>query len=280
MTSKKNSQSFSFKITPLLLIVFLSNCSIVGQWWYDRLDVYLANYFFEYAEFSNQQKSYIRKITKNYHEWNKSVELHKYRSLLIEIRELREETTTQDIQKIFQKGEILFKASNDFFTPYLVEFCKTLSNEQVQEIKLHLQKRVEKWELSIEESKDFDKEERTVESFKRTARYLGVKLNRSQINEVKKMSKNIEDRSLVSLQKQKKWNEKFILILEARKKEGFIIELQAHLASLVVTEKRRGEENVYLRIIAKTISSLEENQIKKYKKRVSYFISSIEKILK
>ena len=132
MGPKKNLLSYKKNLSLGFLAISLLSCSALGQWWYDRLDVYLANYFFKYADFSNEQKSYVRSVTKDYLEWNSSSEIPKYRNLVLKIRDLDTTTTTEDIERIFEEGESLFEASNNFFTPHIVRFCKTVTEKQVE----------------------------------------------------------------------------------------------------------------------------------------------------
>ena len=50
-----------YLLTALLFI--LSSCSIAGSWVYERADSYLAEYFKEYANFSDEQEDEIDKVT-------------------------------------------------------------------------------------------------------------------------------------------------------------------------------------------------------------------------
>ena len=134
MGPKKNLLSHKKNLFLSFLTISLISCSALGQWWYDRLDIYLANYFFKYADFSNEQKSYVRSVTKDYLEWNSSSEIPKYRNLILKIRDLDTTTTTEDIERIFEEGESLFEASNNFFTPHIVRFCKTVFSSDSKNI--------------------------------------------------------------------------------------------------------------------------------------------------
>ena len=102
---------FAEKFIVILFTVSLNSCSVVGQWWYDRLDIYLANYFFEYAEFTNNQKYFIRKTTKEFKSWNANSELPKYKDLLVEVKTLNKKNTSKDIEKIIVSGRTLFQES-------------------------------------------------------------------------------------------------------------------------------------------------------------------------
>ena len=127
MGLKKSLLHYKKNLFLGFLAFSLFSCSTLGQWWYDRLDIYLANYFFQYADFSDEQKTYVNSVTKDYLAWNSSSEIPKYRNLIIKIIALDETTTTKDIQKLFKEGEAMFKASNDFFTPHITNFTKTIS---------------------------------------------------------------------------------------------------------------------------------------------------------
>ena len=106
MANKKSAKRFSHNLILIILAISLSSCSVVSRWWYDRLDIYITNYFFEYTEFNQEQKAFIRETSKKFHEWNSKVEIPKYKSLLIEIKTLDKKITNYDIQDIFKKGKI------------------------------------------------------------------------------------------------------------------------------------------------------------------------------
>ena len=280
MGPKKNLLSYKKNLSLGFLTISLFSCSALGQWWYDRLDIYLANYFFKYADFSNEQKSYVRSVTKDYLEWNSSSEIPKYRNLILKIRDLDTTTTTEDIERIFEEGESLFEASNNFFTPHIVRFCKTVTEKQVEEINLFFEKRIERWRESLKESKDKSQEESITESVQRLAKFLGVKLNDKQLKTIGDLAKEIKEEGTSSIDRQNIWNKELITILKGRDSQNFNTLLTDHLNSLLDFEQRGNREVVYHKIIATTIASLNEAQRKKYERRLNVFVSSLDKIIK
>ena len=280
MGLKKNLLSYKKNLSLGFLAISLLSCSALGQWWYDRLDIYLANYFFKYADFSDEQKSYIRSVTKDYLEWNSISEIPKYKDLIIKIRNLDATTTTLDISNIFEEGETLFEASNNFFTPHIVSFCKTLNDKQVEEINLFFEKRIEGWRESLKESKDQSQEESTTESVQRLAKFLGVKLDDKQLETIKVLAKEIKSEDTSSIERQDTWNKELITILREKDFQNFNFLLTDHLSSLLDSEQRGNREAVYHEIIATTIASLNEVQRKKYERRLNVFVSSLDKIIK
>ena len=270
---------FLKKTSFILLIFFLISCSVAGRWWYDRLDIFISNYFFDYAEFSYEQKSYIRKITKDYLRWNTSQEIPKYITLLIEIKELNQETTSKDIKIIRNQGENLFLTSNNFFIPHIINFCETLTDKQVEEIREFFEERITKREASLEKSKDIKPQEKNTKFFKSMSRIMGVKLNKRQLDVIRNMSVEITDKTSHSIKKQKEWDKELISILENRKDKNFSLILKRHLDNLLTSNTDEYRENIYNEIIAKTISSFDNKQSNKFKRRIEVFISSLDKIL-
>ena len=57
------------------MIFSMSSCSIAGSWVYERLDNYLADYFKEFASFSQEQDEEIEIISKEFINWFSENEL-------------------------------------------------------------------------------------------------------------------------------------------------------------------------------------------------------------
>ena len=281
MANKKRAKRFSRNLILIILTISLCSCSVVGHWWYDRLDIYITNYFFEYTEFNEEQKAFIRETSKKFHEWNSTVEIPKYKSLLNEIKTLDKQTTNDDIQGIFKKGKILFKESNDFFIPYIASFCRHLTDQQVNDIDKKFKERIDERGAYLEDSKKESRSENVVSSFNSLARFLGVKLEKRQREEIRKLSKNIVDKRSESIEIQRVWNEEFISILRSRKEEKFYFDIKEHLNSLIkIEEINKKEENIYNDMIVTTINSLNEKQKYKFQKRIGFFITSLDKVTK
>ena len=51
------------------VIVLLSSCSLAGSWVYERLDDYLADYFKEFADFSDEQRQEIQIVSEEFLNW-------------------------------------------------------------------------------------------------------------------------------------------------------------------------------------------------------------------
>ena len=264
------------KIIVVLIFFSLSACSVVGGLWYERIDQLIANQFLEYANFTNSQEDYVREATLEFKYWNIKNELPKYKKLLSRFRFLDSTTTVDDIDDIYQQGILLGNSSRDFFVPQIVEFCKTITNKQVEEMAIYFDELMEERKLELE-NEEGDFQGSLTKSFKRFFRLVGIKLNNKQINTVRLLSSGIEDNREQLISDRIQWNQQFIAILNLRQNENFEETFVNHIISL-------NSEDLNTRILinqitAEIIASLDEKQRAKFQKRLGVFETSINQII-
>ncbi|MFL2697838.1 MAG: DUF6279 family lipoprotein [Gammaproteobacteria bacterium] len=268
------------KITLLITFIFISSCSFVGEWWFERIDKYIADYFNEYAEFNSYQQNKIQEITSSYHSWLSKEELPKYRALLVELRDLNKKTTSADIRNLSLKAESLFVSSNNYFHPHVIEFTRDITTKQADQIYAHFEE-VRRKRLDERKNRD-PKENSTLDSFTKIFKVLKVELNENQkvkIIEFSKRSGEInQDPNLVKFN-QENWNKELHQILLDRDKEGFRDKLDLHLKVFNVTRDESELNKEINQLLADLISSFDENQRKKYRNRINFFIKSLDKII-
>ncbi len=267
----------AYKKIILVLIFFnLSACSVVGGMWYERIDQLIANQFLEYANFSNAQEDYIRKATSEFKYWNVKNELPKYKKLLSQFRLLDNTTTVDDIDDIYQQGIMLGNNSRDFFVPRIVEFCKTITNKQVEEMAIYFDGLMKERKLELE-NEEGDFQGSLAKSFKRFFRLMGVKLNNEQINTVRILSSGIKDTREQLISERIQWNQQFIAILNLRQNENFEETFVNHIISL--NSENQNTRILINQITAEIIASLDEKQRAKFQKRLGVFEASINQII-
>ena len=264
------------KIIIVLVFSTLSACSVVGGLWYERIDQLIANQFLEYASFTNDQEKYVRQATLEFKYWNIKNELPKYKKLLSQFKALDNTTTFDDIDDIYQQGMLLGNNTRDFFLPQIVEFCKTITNKQVEEMATYFDELMKERKLELENDED-DFRDSLAKSFKRFFRFMGVKLNNEQINTIRTLSSGIEDSREQLIRERIQWNQQFIAILNLRQNENFEEIFINHINSL-------DSENPNTRILinqitAEIIASLDEKQRGKFQKRLGRFEASINQII-
>lgn len=264
------------KIIVILVFLTLPACSVVGGLWYERIDQLIANQFLEYASFTNDQEKYVRQATLEFKYWNIKNELPKYKKLIAQFRSLDNATTEDDIDDIYQQGMILANNTREFFLPQIVEFCKTITNKQVEEMATYFDDLMKERKLELENDED-DLQGSLIKSFKRFFRFMGVKLSNEQINTIQTLSSGIEDKREQLISERIQWNQEFIAILELRQNENFEERFISHINSLDSEDPKT--RIMINKITAEIIASLSEKQRGKFQKRLVRFESSIDQII-
>ena len=264
------------KIIIVLVFSTLSACSVVGGLWYDRIDQLIANQFLEYASFTNDQEKYVRQATLEFKYWNIKNELPKYKKLISQFKALDSTTTFDDIDDIYQQGMLLGNNTRDFFLPQIVEFCKTITNKQVEEMATYFDELMKERKLELENDED-DFRDSLAKSFKRFFRFMGVKLNNEQINMVRTLSSGIEDSREQLISERIQWNQQFIAVLNLRQNKNFEEIFINHINSL--DSENPNTRTLINQITAEVIASLDEKQRRKFQKRLGRFEASIDQII-
>ena len=264
------------KIIVVLVFSTLSACSVVGGLWYERIDQLIANQFLEYASFTNDQEKYVRQATLEFKYWNIKNELPKYKKLLSQFRALDNTTTFDDIDDIYQQGMLLGNNTRDFFLPQIVEFCKTITNKQVEEMATYFDELMKERKLELGNDDD-DFQDSLTKSFKRFFRFMGVKLNNEQINTIRTLSSGIEDSREQLISERIQWNQQFIAILNLRQNKNFEEIFINHINSL--DSENPNTRTLINQITAEIIASLDEKQRGRFQKRLGRIEASIDQII-
>ena len=264
-------------------LLILSSCSVAGSWVYERADSFLADYFKEYANFSNQQKDEIDKVTENYLDWFTRNELPVIRAVLVDLKEINNSNADNLIKETYKNGQELFERSNKYFENSFVKFFKNLTDLQVDEIKNHFEEIQVEREESRKEEKIYSEE--VIENYISGFRRLNIKLTKAQKDYVKENIKGLKNiRSEWSFF-QEKWVEELIEILNKRNDQDFDKRITAHLKALEnlgdeeFQLKRKNNEQIGIKIISGILSNASEKQIKGANRRIDTYIASIDRIL-
>ena len=264
-------------------LLILSSCSVAGSWVYERADSFLADYFKEYANFSNQQKDEIDKVTENYLNWFTRNELPVIRAVLVDLKEINNSNADNLIKETYKNGQELFERSNKYFENSFVKFSKNLTDLQVDEIKNHFEEIQVEREESRKEEKIYSEE--VIENYISGFRRLNIKLTKAQKEYVKENTKRLKNiRSEWSFF-QEKWVEELIEILNKRNDQDFDKRIATHLRALEnlgdeeFQLKRKNNEQVGIKIISGILANASEKQMKGAKRRIDTYIASIDRIL-
>ncbi len=271
------------KIYLTISLFILGSCSIAGSWVYERADGYLAEYFKEYANFSEEQKNEIDKVTESYVNWFTLNELPIIKTILVNMKDINNNNAESLINEAYLNGQGLFERSNKYFEKSFVEFSKTLTDLQVDEIKNHF----DEIQIEREESRKKEKSysEEVFENFSSGFRRLNIKLTNAQKDFAKENIKELKNTRPGWSIFQEKWVEELIEILKKRNDKDFEKNITSHLRSFEnlgdeeFQLKRKNNEQVTIKIISGIFSSASEKQIKGMNRRIETYIASIDRIL-
>ena len=275
--------SKKFKIYLITSLFTLGSCSIAGSWVYERADGYLAKYFKEYADFSNEQESEIDKVTESYVNWFTQNELPVIRAILVKIKGIDNNNAENLINETYLSGQGLFERSNKFFEKSFVKFSKTLTDLQVDEIRNHFDEIQVKREESRKKEKSYSEE--VFENFNSGFRRLNLKLTNAQKDYIKENIKELKNARSGWSFYQEKWVEELIEILKKRNDKDFEKNITSHLRSFenLGDEEfqltRKNNEQATIKIISGIFSSASEKQIRGMSRRIETYIASIDRIL-
>lgn len=275
--------SKKFKIYLITSLFTLGSCSIAGSWVYERADGYLAKYFKEYADFSDEQESEIDKVTSSYVNWFTQNELPVIRAILVKIKGINNNNAETLINETYLSGQGLFERSNKFFEKSFVKFSKTLTDRQVDEIRNHFDEIQFEREESRKKEKSYSEE--VFENFNSSFRRLNLKLTNAQKDYVKENIKELKNARSGWSFYQEKWVEELIEILKKRNDKDFEENITSHLRSFenLGDEEfqltRKNNEQVTIKIISGIFSSASEKQIRGMNRRIETYIASIDRIL-
>ena len=269
---------------PILLSIVLSSCSIAGTWVYERLDNYLADYFKEYADFSKEQNNEIEKISKDYLDWFSANELPRIKLLIKELKDIKSDNPETTVFSAYEDGEKIFRRTNSYFEEPIINFSKTLDENQIIEIGKHFEEiREKREEEQREEKKNYLDEilENYVSGFDR----VGIILREDQITIIRsKLQTYIPLRAEWS-SLQEEWVNEFIQLLKQNNSKGYEEKMLLFLQSIQslgdgVFENNADKNQILsIEIISYVFSSSDERQMKNFRRNMDIYLNSINRIL-
>lgn len=269
---------------PILLSIVLSSCSIAGTWVYERLDNYLADYFKEYADFSKEQNNEIEKISKDYLDWFSANELPRIKLLIKELKDIKSDEPEIAVLSAYEDGQKIFRRTNSYFEEPIINFSKTLDENQIIEIGKHFEEiREKREEEQREEEKNYLDEilENYVSGFDR----VGIILREDQITIIRsKLQTYIPLRAEWS-SLQEEWVNEFIQLLKQNKSKGYEEKMLLFLQSIqslgdgVFENKADKNQILSIEIISYVFSSSDERQMTNFRRNMDVYLKSINRIL-
>lgn len=257
---------------------------MAGSWVYERLDSYIADYFKDFANFTNAQNQEIELISEEFLNWFTENELEKVKLLLNSLKSINLENPEKDISSAYREGENLFRRINQYFEKPIINFSRNLNEDQIDEIAQHFEKlRQDREKERAKEGKEY--KERLLDNYISGFDRVGIKLRDKQIEEVKlKLGNHIEIRQEWS-DLQQSWIKEFIQLLKKSDSPNYDIEMSVYLNSFEslgsksFRDKIDQNEALAIKIISDVFKSIDERQIKGFNKSLNIYLRSIDRIL-
>ena len=269
---------------PILLSIVLSSCSIAGTWVYERLDSYLADYFKEYADFSKEQNNEIEKISKDYLDWFSENELPRVKLLIKELKDIKSDNPEITVLSAYEDGEKIFRRTNSYFEEPIINFSKTLDENQIIEIGKHFEEIREKREEEQRKERENYLDE-ILENYVSGFDRVGIILREDQITIIRsKLQTYIPLRAEWS-SLQEEWVNEFIQLLKQNNSKGYEEKMLLFLQSIQslgdgVFENNADKNQILsIEIISYVFSSSDERQMKNFRRNMDIYLKSINRIL-
>ena len=272
-------------ISTISFILLMGACSIAGSWAYGKLDGYLNNYFFTFANFTQAQEKEIKTVTRDFKYWLTKEQLPEIELILNKVNSLNRLSSSDEIDSIYRSGSDIFISVNTYFNSKLIKFSLTLDKKQIGEIENHFLEIQEKREEEKKDRDDETYEERLQKNYISGFKRIGIDLNSQQRIILASSIKDIEDNSEEWNLLQAKWTEEMISILKTNQQNGFEEKLNNHLSGLFdlgppsFRDKIERNRIIGIAAIKNTISSMNDSQFKKMKKSIRVYQRSINRIL-
>jgi len=279
-----NKKKHSTILFSIFLSVFLTSCALTGAYVFERFDRYIADYFKNFAEFSDEQKTEIDKFSREYQLWLVTNRFSAIRGLLVRLKELDLERDNNLISDIDTELSNLWSETGKYFIPSFTEFSKTLNSSQVIEIEDYFKSLETKENLNKKRSQ-VEFQDQILERYKKGFKRLNIKLNDRQIEIIKSgANKTIDILEEWRLQRQN-WTYTLIDILKKRNQPKFDEYLKNHFYSQLEmgseNYKNKLDQNkkVTINTIEQIFKSLTPEQRRRFEKRINLYLSIIDKIL-
>ena len=190
----------------------------------------------------------------------------------------------EEILLTYEAGEDLFQRTNRYFEMPIIQFSKSLNNQQISEIESHFQElRERREERRGEQSQEYLDEifENYMEGFDR----VGINLRKDQQAILKLKLENYQPvRDEWSLL-QEQWTREFIELLSANSSYGYEANMRLFLRSFEEVgdenfrKKSDANQDLAIEIMIYVLSSANEKQIESFKRNLNTYLNSINRIL-
>lgn len=226
-----------FKCAVILTVaIVLAGCStnsLLIRYFYGRMDNSMNERILAYASFTPEQKAEIRQTVDQYFHWHRQSELPKYAEFLgdlsrkIDSGDYSREQILADIEKAR-----LLSRRGFMHSPMAgaAPFLKTLSDQQVEEIAAHFDRKNQDFLDWYDERRNQGGDKARLKAIVKNTGRFGIRLNQRQRQIIGEGLGRYRGDPKLRFEIWNRWEDRFLALLRQRHQPGFEQAVSAHVA--------------------------------------------------
>ncbi len=236
MQYRSKALVYSLKLFSFFLVVTLvAGCttnSLAIRYFYGRIDNNLNARILSMAEFSEAQKSEIRRAVDDYAAWHRRNELPRYAAYIDELQnKLKSGQFDHDL--VMHEMEVVrnFAKTSFLQSPFVQspDFMRSLDDSQVDQVEAHFEKQNEAFLEWAEKYRSEDGMQKRLKRIVKNIRRFGINLNDEQKQIIAEGLAQYDNDPMERHLLWNRWEQQFIALLRNRNRSDFESNLTGHL---------------------------------------------------
>ena len=222
---------------PVLLLALLAGCApndLSIRTLYSRLDNTIYKNTLAYADFTPEQREWIKSAAREFQLWHRENELPAYAELTEELASRLEQGNSFTREEVLEWFDTLEGLSDRSYVQLplsrSVDVLTTLTDEQVAEIEAHMQSQSAEQLTRIQEQESTGSNAGRIERLEKSLSRMGLSLNDEQRQIVDRGMNRYEGSRTDRIAVWGQWQEEFVSLLKARNDPGFADAMESHIA--------------------------------------------------
>ena len=237
MNRRRSMSRFRKIFIPILLLVLLAGCApndLSIRTLYSRLDNTIYKNTLAYANFTPDQREWIKSAAREFQLWHRANELPAYAELAEDLASRLEQGGSFSREEVLDWFDTLEGLSDRSYVqlPVIryVDVLSTLTDEQVAEIEATMQSQNAEQLARIREQESSDSNAGRIERLDRSLSRMGLSLNDEQRQIVDRGMRRYEGSRKDRVAVWSQWQAEFVTLLRARNDPGFEEAMASHIA--------------------------------------------------
>ena len=248
---------------------------------YSRLDNTIYKRLNEYAEFSPQQKEWIKRAAQDFQVQHRKTELPKYADYLDDLISRLQDNRSfsfDEVENVFEQLQQFSRNSYEISPFYnSVDFLQTLDDRQIRQVEDSFSKRNQQQLERIAERTSKGSIESRVETTSKNLSRAGLDLNAEQKQILAEGFGDYVGKREDRVAAWKEWQDGFVQLLDTRAENGFSQNMEKHLLQyqkqmeLKFPQRTRENQVTAIKTAQRILNSLGDTQTQALVKQLSKY---------